>query len=34
MLIIQHQSWFFEGDVHHVIKEEEQESGWCQVRVC
>ena len=26
MLIIQHQSWFFEGDVHHVNQEEDQES--------
>lgn len=26
MLIIQHRSWFFEGDLRHVGKEEAQES--------
>lgn len=25
LLVIVHQSWFFEGDIHHEKKEEEQE---------
>jgi hypothetical protein len=32
MSIIQHQSWFFEGDVHHVLKEVEDESTFVLVR--
>ena len=25
MLIIQHETWFFEGDVHHMLKQEDKE---------
>jgi hypothetical protein len=30
VLLILHQSWFFEGDVHHVRKEVDEEGKhWC-----